>query len=121
MTSTKKEMKAVRKHIKSSTAKSRYFNVQAIGEQTGVDDTFYTIYCDDLEFSQFEYGDQLFVEVARHIASKRKTGEFYPCYLTDLDLSLLSLNGSTPQQTVDYFKRKEEIEQALNSALNKLS
>ena len=89
----KKELKATRKHINHSPAKSRYFNVQAIGEQTGVNDTFYTIYCDDLEFSQFEYGDHLFTAVAKHIASKRKTNERYPCYLTDLDLSLLTLDA----------------------------
>ncbi|OUR98036.1 hypothetical protein A9Q81_12305 [Gammaproteobacteria bacterium 42_54_T18] len=120
-TNQKKELKATRKSIKHSPTKSRYFNVQAIGEQTGINDTFYTIYCDDLEFSQFEYGDQLFTAVAKHIASKRKNGERYPCYLTDLDLSLLTLDGTAPEQTVEYFKRKEEIEQALNSALNALN
>jgi len=117
---SKKELKAVRKRLPRVPAKSRYFNVQAIGEQTGLDDIFYTIYCDDLEFSQFEHGDLLFSEVAKHIASKRKTGERYPCYLTDLDLSLLSLESNAPEQTVEYFKRKEEIELALNDALNSL-
>ncbi|OUS27603.1 hypothetical protein A9Q99_14265 [Gammaproteobacteria bacterium 45_16_T64] len=117
----KKELTAVRKHINSTSTPTRYFNVQAIGELTGLEDTFYTIYCDNLEFSQFEHGDQLFVEVAKHIASKRKAGSRYPCYLTDLDLSLLTLDGSAPEQTVEYFKRKKEIESALNSALNALA
>ena len=119
-TNSKKELKAVRKEVNRNPHSSRYFNVQAIGEQTGIDDIFYTIYCDDIEFSQFEYGEYLFVEVAKHIASKRQSNERYPCYLTDLDLSLLSLDGKAASQTVEYFKRKEEIERALNDALNAL-
>lgn len=113
----KTEIHAQRKRIRELAPKKRYFQIQAIGEYTEHNDIFYTIYCEDKQFTQFEHGDNLFAAVAAHITSMRKGSTRYPCYITDLDLSQLSNEQSAPIQTVEYLRRKAELENALNRAL----
>ena len=116
----KTELHAERKRIRDVAPKKRYFQIQAIGEYTEHNDIFYTIYCENQQFTQFEHGDNLFTAVAAHIASMRKGKGRYPCYITDLDLSQLNHEQSGPIQTVEYLLRKAELENALNNALLKL-
>ena len=113
----KTELHAERKRIRDVAPKKRYFQIQAIGEYTENNDIFYTIYCEDEQFTQFEYGDDLFAAVARHISAMRQGSGRYPVYITDLDLSQLNSQRSGPIQTVEYLLRKQELENALNRAL----
>lgn len=46
-----------------------------------------TILCGDKRFSSDEYGKDVFNKAAHYIVSQRKSGEQYPCYITDIDLS----------------------------------
>ena len=97
-----------------------FFNVQAIGDGSTEARLKFTIYCNQEEFSELEYGDQLYFEVARHILSQRKSNERYPCYLTDLELAK---SDSTPfppgsLQTIHYLRQKSRLEKRLNHALS---
>lgn len=74
-----------------------------------------TIFCDQSEFSQLEYGDQLYAAAARHILGRRRSLEVYPCYITDLDLSVLDQTGNL--HTVQYLRYRQQLEDTLNAAL----
>ncbi|MFO7704832.1 MAG: hypothetical protein R6V43_06830, partial [Halopseudomonas sp.] len=76
------------------------------------------IFCNQREFSELEYGTQLYTEVARHILNKRRSHEDYPCYITDLDLSALDPAGG--MQTVQYLRYRQQLEDALNAAMQAL-
>ena len=106
--------------IEPSQDMDHFFNVQAIGDGSTEARLKFTIYCNQEEFSELEYGDQLYFEVARHILSQRKSNERYPCYLTDLELAK---SDSTPfppgsLQTIHYLRQKSRLEKRLNHALS---
>jgi adenylate cyclase class 1 len=115
-----REPRAERRRVRDIKESLRFFNVQAIGEQTWTDSYFYTIYCGDTEFSQFEYGDELYRAVARHITGIRKGHGTYPCYLTDLDLTQVTSEVENRLQTVQFLKFKEELEAQINAELARL-
>ena len=97
-------------------SQQQFFNVQAIAHEGVIGEPMFTIYCDNKEFTELEYGAALFENVARYILSRRTVKERYPCYITDLDLS----HADTPQQTVLFFQQKQRLEQLLNRALQAL-
>ncbi|HLD64779.1 MAG TPA: class I adenylate cyclase [Pseudomonas sp.] len=94
-----------------------FYDVQAILVPTDGKRVQVTLYCNHREFSELEYGQDLYAAVARHILTQRRTPEPYPCYITDLDLS--GVFGEGQAQTVHYLRYKAELEEALNSALQR--
>ncbi|MCR8922506.1 class I adenylate cyclase [Dasania sp. GY-MA-18] len=94
-----------------------FFNVQAIGSRDNNGLLLFTIYCDQKEFSEQEYGEQLYNAVAQHILQRRQSKERYPCYITDLDLSLSNEKSGDSTPTNRYLFYKKRLEQALNAAL----
>lgn len=93
--------------------------IQVIGEMRNEEQRL-TVYCDDQEFSTMEFGQELFSHVAKHILSRRRSGERYPIYITDLDLpfSMLEPNAGNGQvQTIHYLNFKRRIEKQLNEAM----
>ncbi|TXH94495.1 MAG: class I adenylate cyclase [Pseudomonas sp.] len=94
-----------------------FYDVQAIVEPAEGGRVQVTLYCDHREFSELEYGSELFAAVARHILARRRGAEHYPCYLTDLDLSRILVDGRA--QSIYYLRYKAELEGALNDALSK--
>lgn len=92
-----------------------FYDVQAIVEAGENGRSQVTLYCNQQEFSGLEYGAELFAAVARTIISRRRDGERYPCYITDLDLT--GLHGSGRSQTVQYLRYKSRLEAALNAAI----
>ena len=92
-----------------------FYDVQAIIEPGEHGRVHVTLYCNHREFSELEYGADLFAAVARHILSQRREAERYPCYITDLDLSGVLDEGQT--QTIHYLRYKSRLEDALNAAL----
>jgi adenylate cyclase class 1 len=92
-----------------------FYDVQAILEPGDGRQPHVTLYCNHREFSELEYGRELYRAVARHIIAQRAGGERYPCYITDLDLS--ALLAGQQAQTVHYLRYKSELEDALNAAL----
>jgi len=99
---------------------SRYLNVQAIVEKITEVEMIHTIYCDHQEFSQLEFGDDIYYRVAAYISSRRRSGGSYPFYITDLDLSRISEESSNQLQTVQYLNYKCQIEDALNAAIQRM-
>lgn len=96
-----------------------YFGVQVLAD--AADEALVTIYCDHREFSALEFGDRLFTEVARHVLSRRASGETYPIYITDVDVPRSALGtGGTEPQTLHYLRYKRRLEDQLNEALRAL-
>lgn len=92
-----------------------FYDVQAIVEPGDGRQRHVTLYCNHREFSELEYGRDLYRSVAQHILAQRSGGERYPCYITDLDLS--AVLAGQQAQTVHYLRYKSELEDALNAAL----
>ena len=92
-----------------------FYQVQVIVEPADSGNVHVTLYCNHREFSELEYGSDVFAAVARHILGQRQGAERYPCYITDLDLSRVLGEGRS--QTVHYLRYKTELEAALNQAL----
>ncbi|GAA3943504.1 class I adenylate cyclase [Litoribacillus peritrichatus] len=105
--------------IEPPSPNDKYFTVQAIGDGSTEARLKFTIYCNQEEFSELEYGDHLYTEVAKYVLSHRKEKHRYPCYLTDLELAK---SDSTPfppgsLQTIHYLRQKCRLEKRLNQAL----
>jgi adenylate cyclase class 1 len=76
------------------------------------------LYCNGREYSRLEYGDGLYSRVAAEILSVRAGGGRYPCYITDLDMP--DEHGGASLQTVHLLRKKAELENSLNQALQEL-
>lgn len=105
--------------IAQDLSQLQFINVCAVAEPNENEELSFTLYCDGKEFSALEFGDELFSVVARYIIACRKNCETYPCYITDLDLSLCRelIAPQTGIQLIHYLHIKNEIEQRLNDAL----
>lgn len=88
-----------------------FYSVQAIISSAGA----VTLYCNHQEFTELEYGDKLYEQVAGTILAMRRSAEPYPCYITDLDLSRRL--PAEELQTVRFLKKKAELERRLNTAM----
>lgn len=93
-----------------------FYDVQAIFEETAPEQVTVTLYCDNREFSELEYGEQLYTVVARQILARRNEAERYRCYITDLDLS--GLNDDGHGQSILYLHHKTRLEKHLNEAMH---
>lgn len=113
---------AERRQLHSDLSQLHFINIKAIAELDGEQQLRFTIYCNEQEFSTLAYGDELFKAVASYIIRRRQHGERYPCYITDLDLSLChdTIAQQTGVQLGHYLQLKSELENKLNSALSAL-
>jgi len=95
-----------------------FFNIQVIGSP---DDEYHSlaIFCEDVEFSYIEHGTNLFNVVAEYVIGKRASGQRYPIYITDIDISkgLIGQVESDKLQTIHYLNYKKRIEDKLNQAI----
>jgi len=101
----------------SRGADNQYLDVQVIGSpDDGAQGTF-SIFCGNREFSVLEYGDNIFLTVARYITEQRGSGSRYPIYITDIDLSssVLASDASAGVQTILFLNQKKRIEALLNN------
>lgn len=96
-----------------------FFNIQAIAEAKNDGEMRFNIYCNQQEFTEIEFGGDLFTAVARYILSHRQSAVRYPCYITDLDLSQCRdvLATQSGLQISHYLKIKAQLEARLNDAL----
>lgn len=110
---------AERRQLHSDLSQLHFINIKAIAEMDGEQEFRFTIFCNEQEFSSLAYGDKLFMVVASYIFRRRQRGERYPCYITDLDLSLChaTLAQQTGVQLGHYLQLKAELERRLNDAL----
>ena len=77
----------------------------------------YRFYCNNKEFSELEFGDQIFDAVCNQILMLRKNQEKYPIYITDIDLSRLSERQEI--QMCHYLQKKFALEFKINQLVNK--
>jgi adenylate cyclase class 1 len=110
------------RQLQKDLAQIRFINIKAIADMDSSQKLYYTIFCDEQEFSALNYGENLFSAVADYIVRRRQRGERYPCYITELDLSLCQniLAQQTGVQLGHYLQIKAELENKLNAALNLL-
>ena len=120
---TKQGYEAVKQRFSPLMQRNNYYNVEAVLESSESGNTYYSLYCDDIEFSALQYGSQIYDRVAEHIISQREDNALYPIYITDLDISgaLQHSKYYDGLQTVHFLDHKLHIEALLNSALLRLS
>ncbi|MEB0106813.1 class I adenylate cyclase [Pseudomonas sp. MH9.3] len=102
----------------STPANTSFYEVQAIIARAAPGQVGITLYCNQREFCELEFGDQLFTVVAREIVGQRRETERYRCYITDLDLSGLLGDVQSPSNL--YLRYKAELEVSLNEALSQI-
>ena len=95
-----------------------FFNIQVIGSPDDEHNSL-CIFCEDQEFSLMEHGKELFNVVANFVIKRRESGEKYPIYITDIDISrgLMGQVESDKLQTIHYLNYKKRIEDRLNRAI----
>lgn len=91
------------------------YEVQAILRKKAEGLPRVTLFCNQREFNELEYGDRLYAEVAREILDQRRDNGAYRCYITDLDLS--GLGGDQNLSSNSYLRYKATLEEAINAAL----
>ncbi len=107
---------------KEDEGNRHYLEVQVIGDIDENGNRVFTIYCDGVEFSSLTHGGKLFNAVARYVLDRRQSGQTYPVYITDIDLSSALLDGRSAEQlsTVVFLNYKKNIESRLTRALQEL-
>jgi adenylate cyclase, class 1 len=110
------EIVASLSRVSLTSAQKHYFNIEVIAEKDGKNPEL-TFYCDHREFSALEYGNKLLEAVAKHILKQRQFGEYYPAYITDLDLS--GIYSDQKLSTSVYLRHKTLLEYKLNEAIKK--
>ena len=97
-----------------------FFDVKVVGELIN-GQTEFIVYVNGQEFSVREFGKQLFEKVTEHILARRASGEPYPIYITDIDLSWLASaqENDAPVHTIHYLQYKKRIEHKLNTEVAK--
>jgi adenylate cyclase class 1 len=89
-----------------------YLSIQVLADADVHGHQQFTIHANHREFSTWEHGGSLFVQVAEFVLSLRKAGEIYPIYITDLDLSprfrkQIGIETLRPFDLLSYKKRIE--------------
>lgn len=116
------ERKLVQVQVDPAQRARRYFKVQVIGELPKAGQPSFTVYCNDVEFAGLTHGDRLYAEVAAYVMQRRRSGQQYPIYITDID-GPRAMFGTEPGgrvQTIHFLNYKKQIEERLNAALEAL-
>ncbi len=113
------DIKIIEQHNDLFPLPKQFLNIQAIGSTTHDNQFYFSIYCDDKEFSALDFGNNLYHEIADFVVTNRQSGLRYPIYLTDMDLnkSNTNTNSSRPTQISQLLKYKDQIEKKLNAAI----
>ncbi len=120
-TTANMQWSAQRIEITTELRNLNFFNIQAITTNDSGEEGDYSFYCDDQAFHSLDYGAKTYRRVASYILARRRQAERYPCYITDLDLSINhSGNQRAAEQLIDYLKVKSKLENALNQALQSI-
>lgn len=103
----------------TSAEAAAYLDLQVIATVDEAGSTVFTLYCNGREYSTLEHGGELFRAVAHDILTQRGSGQRYPVYITDIDLSrtLLALEAPRKLQTCSLLHYKKNIEERLSVAM----
>ena len=93
-------------------------NIRVSADELALNETAYTIYCNDQEFSSMEYGDAIFSQVAQHIFQIRQDRKRYPICVDAIDvpLKVLGIDLISELQTIHLLQYRQKIEQRLDQA-----
>lgn len=100
---------------------SNDYAVQAVIEDNDKGHISHTLFCDHKEFSELEFGNNLFNVVAKHIFSMENFNSTYPIYITDIDLTQCRADEGMHHQTTKYLQYKLILENRLNDAARHLN
>ena len=104
---------AIEPRVAPPTHEKPFYDVQAIIDKAAPGQVNVTLYCNHREFSELEYGEQLFAVVARQILEQRR------------ELSAIAATSPTSTcpaywvmygQSILFLRYKADLERALNSA-----
>ena len=106
-------------HSDQPLAGAAYLSIQVLADADAHGHQQFTIHANHREFSTWEHGGSLFVQVAEFVLSQRKLGEIYPIYITDLDLSprFRKQIGIATLRPFDLLSYKKRIEYQLTRAM----
>jgi adenylate cyclase class 1 len=90
-----------------------YLELTMVSESVARGARTVSLVCGEREFTDLEFGDDLFETVADYIHSLRKGNQHYPIYLTSLRLSGFQL--IEPPTTVELLMLKRQVEEQLNA------
>ncbi len=112
----------VKSDVSARRQAGNYFDIQVEIGKTHDDKLEFVITCGNDKFTSFAHGNDLFLEVARHVIKHRQNGAHYPIYITKIELPQRA-NGRGPQyrKTVSFLNYKKIIEHKLCDALATLS
>jgi len=107
---------------KEGLGQGRFFDVHAQVDFDAQNNIGFTLHCDQEEFSQLEYGEDIYQAVVRHLVKLREHHKPYPIYITDLSIAdrLHNRNAKHVLQTASYLNYKHKLEFRLNKALKTL-
>lgn len=110
-----------KRHIYQHTASgyirpSHHFDVQVIGRPASSTSPL-RIFCDGEEFSSLQFGERIYEAVAYHVLTRRRSGENYPVYVSDVDAPPAASGDEATLQTIDYLRYKQRIEEHLRRAI----
>lgn len=113
---------AQQRPVSQNTQQTHMFEVKAVAYAEDDLNVAYDFYCDQQEFSHASFKDQLYLVVAQFILSRRRRGENYPIYMTDLDLSRVTqrIHPGGKLQISHYLHIRNMLENKLNEAINVL-
>ncbi len=107
--------------INRKSAVGNYISIKVSGDMVN-EEAVFTIYCNNTEFSSYQYGADLYKTVAKYIFSLRRSQQQYPIYITDIELSRSLLGDDVNHvQTFHYLSYKNLIEKRLNDASKNLT
>lgn len=95
-----------------------YFDIQVAIDKTHDDKLEFTVNCGNNTFTSLAHGNNLFLEVARHVITHRQSGAYYPIYITRIELpEITNEHGLRHRQTISFLNYKKIIENKLQEAL----
>lgn len=109
---------SVRRITPPRTLVWNYLNICITGEIYGSPpEIWYTLYCNELEFSATETGEDVFKLVANYIYDIRQSKEKYPIYITEIDVPIqaLGVDNYEQLQSIHFLCYKQKLESRLNT------
>lgn len=104
------ELELVRRKLPPLTEQASAIDLRAVVDEQQQT----TLYCNNQEFSIWQFGNDLYQAVAEEVQSMRSQQQNYPCYLSDLSLP------DNNHQVIEHLRHKQRIEKQLLQALMSL-
>ncbi|MBT8445650.1 MAG: class I adenylate cyclase [Gammaproteobacteria bacterium] len=110
----------VARRFRPKLAPADFCEVKVIGDLDDDEQTVFSVYCDDEEFSTASHGAGVLEHAGNYLMTLRAGRGKYPIFITDIDLSarLLAARGVEHAQSAYLLQQKKRIELRLTRALH---